>query len=177
MTNFDRPIPPLTADERTGLETWLEFHRATLASKCEGLTEKQLREASVPPSAMTLLGLVQHMAEIERNWFRRILTGEDVPPVHGTDPDMKDTDGGFRLSEDLSREEAFARWHAEIERAREICAVRSLEDTGQLPDIPGNLVSGPVNLRWIYNHMIEEYARHNGHADLIRERIDGRTGP
>lgn len=78
MTTIERPMPPLNADERTNVESWLDFYRTTLAMKCDGLTEEQLRSASVPPSPLTLLGLVQHMAEVERNWFRRVLTGEDV---------------------------------------------------------------------------------------------------
>ncbi|MFI1951500.1 DinB family protein [Streptomyces xinghaiensis] len=174
MTTFDRPIPPLTADERTGLEAWLEFQRETLAVKCRDLTDEQLREAAVPPSNMTLLGLVRHLAEVERNWFRRILLGEDVPPVFGGAADLSETDGGFDLGDGLGRDEVFARWRAEIDSSRKICAAHGLEDTGLLPPNPG--VEGPVNLRWIYVHMIEEYARHNGHADLIRERVDGVTG-
>ncbi|WP_419538584.1 DUF664 domain-containing protein [Mycolicibacterium fortuitum] len=81
MTSTEGPMPPMNADERTTLESWLEFYRATLALKCEGLNEEQLRSAPVPPSELTLLGLVQHAAEVERNWFRRVLTGEDAAPI------------------------------------------------------------------------------------------------
>ncbi|UNO43697.1 DinB family protein [Streptomyces sp. MST-110588] len=165
-------MPPLNAEERTSLESWLDFYRATLAMKCEGLTEEQVRDASVPPSPLTLQGLVQHMAKVERNWFRRVLTGEDVPPVHpaqdGADgPDGHD--GGFDLMDGVSFATARAAWQDEIARARANCAGRSLEDTAPF-------MGGEVSLRWIYTHMIAEYARHNGHADLIRERIDGSTG-
>ena len=132
MTTIDRPLPPLNADERTTLESWLDFHRATLAMKCEGLDDEQAAEASVPPSGFTLTGLVQHLAEVERNWFQRVLAGEGAPPIY--DP-----------------------------------AARALTDTGRF-------MGQDVSLRWIYVHLIEEYARHNGHADLIRERIDGTTG-
>ncbi|MGY4901120.1 DinB family protein [Streptomyces sp. 900116325] len=169
MTTTERPMPPLNADERTNLESWLDFYRTTLAMKCDGLTEEQLRTASVPPSPMTLLGLVQHMAEVERNWFRRVLTGEDVPAIHGPQVDPAGHDGGFGLSDSISFETAQATWQAEIARARAHCATRGLEDTSPF-------MGGEVSLRWIYTHMTAEYARHNGHADFIRERIDGATG-
>ena len=80
MTTIDRPLPPPNADERTTLESWLDFHRATLAMKCEGLDDEQAAETSVPPSGFTLTGLVQHLAEVERNWFRRVLAGQDARP-------------------------------------------------------------------------------------------------
>jgi uncharacterized damage-inducible protein DinB len=170
MTTPERTNPPTAADERTMLEGWLEFHRATLAVKCAGLDGKQLREASVPPSALSLLGLVRHMAEVERSWFRRVLSGEDAGPIYYSE---EDPDGDFHLSENDTWEEAHATWQAEITRAREAAAGRSLDDLAARP----HRRSGETfNLRWIYLHMIEEYARHNGHADLIRERIDGATG-
>jgi Protein of unknown function (DUF664) len=81
VSTIERPIPPLNVDERTTLESWLDFHRATLARKCEGLDDAQGAVASVPPSGVTLIGLVQHMAEVERNWFRRVLAGEQAPPI------------------------------------------------------------------------------------------------
>jgi uncharacterized damage-inducible protein DinB len=169
MTSADRAMPTLDADERTTLEGWLDFYRSTLAGKCEGLTDEQLRTASVPPSPLTLLGLVQHMAEVERNWFRRVLTGEQVPPIHDPQPDPDGPDGGFDLSADASFAAARAAWEEEISRARVNCAVRNLEATSPF-------MGAAVTLRWIYSHMIAEYARHSGHADLIRERIDGATG-
>lgn len=159
----------MDADERTCLESWLDFYRATLAQKCEGLEEDQLRQASVAPSTITLLGLVQHMAEVERNWFRRVLAQEDIPPIFTPDADPGTTDGGFDLAEEAAYERALPIWHAEMDRARENCAVHALEATSPF-------MGGQVSLRWIYTHMIAEYARHCGHADLIRERIDGRTG-
>lgn len=172
MTNTERPMPPLNADERTNLAAWLDFYRATVAVKCEGLTDEQVRDASVAPSTLTLRGLVQHLTEVERNWFRRVLTGEDVPSVHG-EPAGHDGhdghDGGFALSGDDSFAGACARWQEEIAVSRANCAARSLEGTAPF-------MGGEVNLRWIYTHMIGEYARHSGHADLLRERIDGRTG-
>ncbi|MFC7327682.1 DinB family protein [Marinactinospora rubrisoli] len=165
----DRPLPPTIADERTMLEGWLEFQRGTLAMKCAGLDDAQLREAAVPPSRITLLGLVRHMAEVERNWFRRILLGVEIAPIHGRD--LSGIDGGFDLAGADGIDEALAVWRAEIAVGAENAAKLSLDDTVPLPELGAD-----ISLRWIYLHLIEEYARHNGHADLIRERIDGRTG-
>jgi uncharacterized damage-inducible protein DinB len=162
-------MPPLNADERTVLEAWLEFHRATLAMKCEGLDDERAAVASVPPSGFTMTGLVQHMAEVERNWFRRVLAGEQAPPIYDPQADPRGPDGGFALAAGASLADALATWRAEMARARELCAGRGLADTGRF-------LGQDVNLRWVYVHMIEEYARHNGHADLVRERIDGITG-
>lgn len=171
MDSTERPMPPLDADERTSLASWLDFYRATLALKCEGLSEEQLREASAPPSPLTLLGIVQHLAEVERSWFRRVLAQEDAPPLFGSEAGAGagSHDAGFDLMEGAGHEQAFSLWRTETERARENCAARSLDDT-----VP--FQGGHVTLRWICTHMIAEYARHCGHADLLRERIDGRTG-
>jgi uncharacterized damage-inducible protein DinB len=169
MPVTDRLMPPLIADERTTLASWLDFYRATLATKCEGLDEQQLRTASVPPSPLTLLGLVQHMAEVERNWFRRVLLGEDVPAIYPSQRNAEGHDGGFDLRDDITFDTAHANWQREITQARANCADRDLGKTSAF-------MAGEVTLRWIYSHMIAEYARHNGHADLIRERIDGCTG-
>lgn len=168
MSDFERTMPPMDADERGSLESWLDFYRTTLAQKCHGLAAEQLREASVAPSAITLLGLVQHMAEVERNWFRRVLAQQDVPLLFPADQ-PREHSGGFDLAEDASFPAAFSAWRAETDQARQNCADRALDDT-----VP--LMGGQVTLRWIYTHMIGEYARHCGHADLIRERIDGSTG-
>ncbi len=169
IMTIDRPMPPLNADERKTLESWLDFYRATLAIKCEGLTEEQLRTASVPPSPLTLLGLLQHMAEVERNWFRRVLVGDNAPPIYDPHADPNGSDGGFDLAEGTRFDTARQIWEAEIDQARANCADRRLDQTS-------SFLGGHVTLRWIYTHMIGEYARHNGHADLIRERIDGTTG-
>lgn len=162
-------MPPLAADERTTSEGWLDFYRATLALKCAELSETQLRTASAAPSALTLLGLVQHLSEVERNWFRRVWAGEQVPPIHEPDADPSAPDGGFALSERVTREDALAIWEGEIAWARANCAGRALEET-----VPFG--AAEVSLRWIFAHMTAEYARHCGHADLLRERIDGSTG-
>ncbi len=159
----------MSSDEHATLAGWLDFYRATLALKCDGLDDAQLRLASVPPSGMTLLGLVQHLAEVERHWFRRVLTGEDAPPIFspGSHPDGHAN--GFDVTEQSTLDVAIGAWETEIEQARTNCAEHCLDDTSPF-------MGGEVSLRWIYSHMIAEYARHCGHADLIRERIDGATG-
>ncbi len=173
MSTAERPMPPLDADERTTLESWLDFYRATLAQKCADLPEEGLREASAAPSPMTLLGLLQHLAEVERNWFRRVLAQEDAPPFFvppaGDGDGSQGRDGGWELAEDATHAQALARWEGEVAAARKNCAARALDDTSPF-------MGARVTLRWIYTHMIGEYARHCGHADLIRERVDGRTG-
>ncbi|MFB8757761.1 DinB family protein [Streptomyces nigra] len=166
----ERHEPPTTADERTMLEGWLDYHRQTLAWKCEGLTEEQLRTASAEPSELTLMGLVRHMTEVERSWFRRVLAAEDAGPVYYSDTDP---DGEFHLSPADSWKDAYAGWQAEIDRARQHAARFGLDD---ISEGAHTRTGERYNLRWIYTHMIEEYARHNGHADLLRERIDGATG-
>jgi uncharacterized damage-inducible protein DinB len=164
----ERIDPPLLGSERATLNTYLDWHRNTLAVKCEGLTDDQLRQKSMPPSNLSLLGLVRHMAEVERTWFRRVMAAETIPLVYS------DT-GDFQVAYDAvgaDVDEAFANWRTEIERAREIEArIPDLEATGYQAKWQED-----VSLRWVLVHMIEEYARHNGHADFLREGIDGTTG-
>ncbi|MEH0582395.1 MULTISPECIES: DinB family protein [unclassified Streptomyces] len=162
-----RPVPLLTGDELPMLESWLAFHRATLELKCAGLDDAQVRQQAAAPSELTLLGLVQHLAEVERNWFQRAFAGLDVPPVF-------EEESGYALDASRGLDEALAVWRREIARGRELIAGRSLEDTGRIPD--GPMAGLEISLRWAIIHMIEEYARHNGHADILRERIDGVTG-
>ncbi|MFJ9906473.1 DinB family protein [Streptomyces sp. NPDC101152] len=164
-----RPVPHLTGDERAVLESWLDFHRATLELKCRGLDDAQVRRAAAEPSELTLLGLVQHLAEVERNWFQRVVGGLDVPPVYG-----ERNESGYGLEPGRGLDEALDRWRREIARGRELCAGRSLEYRGRIVD--GPVAGAEVTLRWVLIHLIEEYARHNGHADILRERIDGVTG-
>jgi uncharacterized damage-inducible protein DinB len=166
---IDRTMPPMAADERATLASWLDFYRATLESKCAGLTEDQLRRVSTPPSPLTLLGLVRHMAEVERNWFRRVLAGEQAPPIFDPDADPDGEDGGFEYTERDTFVDATTVWAREMAAARANCAGRALDSASPF-------MGAEVTLRWIYTHMIGEYARHCGHADLIRERIDGATG-
>jgi uncharacterized damage-inducible protein DinB len=164
----ERPEPPLTGGERETLRGYLDFHRATLARKCLGLSEEQLHLRSTPPSTLSLLGLVRHMAEVERSWFRRVIDGEDLPLVWSPD-------GDFQVAYDTSgatRAEAFAAWEREMEQARRIeRAAPSLDVTG-VDQRTGDVYS----LRLVMLHLIQEYARHNGHADLLREGIDGVVG-
>ena len=163
----DRVDPPLEGDERSTLTAFLDFNRATLARKCEGLSDDQLRERAVAPSSLSLLGLVRHMAEVERNWFRPVLGGEPMALIFA--PDM-DWEAAFRDVATADAAEAFRIWRAECDHARAlVAAAPSL-------DVTGFRRSGYVSLRWVLTHMIEEYARHNGHADLLRERLDGSTG-
>ncbi|MER7496809.1 DinB family protein [Streptomyces pharetrae] len=162
-----RPVPLMTGDERPVLESWLDFHRATLELKCRGLTDAQVRLTSAEPSELTLLGLVQHLAEVERNWFQRVFAGLDVPPVF-------EEETGYALDPARGLDEALAVWRREIARGRELAHGRSLEDAGRL--VGGPLDGVEVSLRAVFIHLIEEYARHNGHADILRERIDGVTG-
>ena len=148
------------------LEAWLEFHRMTLLLKCEGLDDEQRRRQPIPTSLLSLHGLVRHMADVERNWFRRTLLSEaDVPYRYR---DRADDDGDLRL-DDADWETDLAAWNEECEMSRTAAAARELDEVG---DRHGQ----PCSLRWIYVHMIEEYARHNGHADLIRELVDGDVG-
>ncbi|MCF3123342.1 DinB family protein [Streptomyces arenae] len=167
-----RRIPPLTADEPAMLASWLDMHRATLAVKCAGLDDEQTLRTPVEPSALSLFGLVQHLAEVERNWIQRVFARRDAPWIFAGEP------GGFTVDRSRTFAEVVAVWEREVAVNREICAGRSLDETGRLGPEEAAVVGGEdvVSLRWILIHLIEEYARHNGHADLLRERIDGVTG-
>lgn len=168
-TATDRHDPPFVADERKMLDSWLDFHRATLLSKCEGLDDDQLKARSVPPSSLSLLGLVRHMTEVEKHWFRNVLCDEGLPPLYWSD-DNEDGDFDDVDSADVSAN--FAVFRRELNTCHRILAQhRDLDAVGKK-----QLRGQDVSLRWIYVHMIEEYARHNGHADFLRERIDGVTG-
>ena len=138
-----------------------------MTAPLEGLDEHQLRSASAPPSELTLLGLVQHLTEVERAWFRRTLTGEDIAAVYPSTGGEHDE--GFALRDDVSAQQAITAWREEVAVAKRNCADRTPESTASFHGTQ-------VSLRWIYTHMIAEYARHDGHADLLRERLDGATG-
>ncbi len=149
------------------LDAWLDYHRATLLWKCAGLTETQLKERSCPPSSLSLLGLLRHMTDVENGWFAGNLTGEgNRPRYYGPDQ----PDGEFDNLDSAPTDEVFAAFVAECDRSREVTAGVDLDHT--FVSRRGNTIS----VRWVYTHMIEEYARHNGHADLLRERIDGAVG-
>jgi Protein of unknown function (DUF664) len=167
---IERTEPLPSEDDRTMLRHWLDYHRATLERKCDGLDAGQLRTRSVPPSSMSLLGIVRHMAEVERRWFLTGLAGEAMAPRYFDD--VTNPDGDFDDVDDADPDEAFTYWREECARARAIeASFTSLDDHRRDPrrDID-------LSVRWVMLHMLEEYARHNGHADLLRERIDGATG-
>ncbi len=163
----DRIRPPGAGDERGQLEGFLDFQRQTLLWKCAGLTPDQLRERPLPPSMLSLHGLVRHLADVERSWFRERFLGEDVPDLYGV---AERPGADFLETAEADPEADLAALRGEIQAVREAVRDRALDNT---MTGPGGQV---YSLRWVYLHMIEEYARHLGHADLIRERIDGVTG-
>jgi len=170
MTTTPRLDPPYANDEPAMLTAFLDYHRATLAVKIEGLTDEQLRRRSVAPSNLSLLGLVRHLAEVEQYWFLSVLDGQELGE-EGLYWTKEDEDGDFNGIDTADPAADIATWHAQVELARRTADGLSLETVGK------KLRRGEqVTLRWILVHMIEEYARHNGHADLLRELIDGTTG-
>ncbi len=156
-------------DERATLIEFLRCQRLTLQLKCEDLDAGQLARRAVEPSTMSLLGLLRHMAEVERGWFRRRFAGQDVPKRYQSDAEP---DGDFdgAVADQAVVEEAWTAWREEIAFAEQFAHDMDLDFVGH--DSDGN----PISLRELMIHMVEEYARHNGHADLLRERIDGRVG-
>jgi uncharacterized damage-inducible protein DinB len=162
-----RTEPSFVLPEREMLEGWLEFHRTTLFLKCEGLDDAGRKSRPIPTSKLSLHGLVRHMAEVERNWFRRVLLDDETAQPIWYDPAIEDSE---LVPLDEADWEADVRaWEAECQASREAASGRELDDTGTRR-------GQQCSLRWIYVHMIEEYARHNGHADLLREMVDGRVG-
>ena len=165
----ERTQPPTISDERTSLQSWLDYHRMTLLSKCEGLTGEQLVLRPSAPSSLSLLGLVRHMAEVERWWFRRAFASNaELGDIYCTE---EFPDGDFDLTDAAQAEADFATFDREVILADEAAADALLDDTFTHPTR-----QTLFDLRWVYTHMIEEYARHNGHADIMREQLDGRTG-
>jgi uncharacterized damage-inducible protein DinB len=168
VTTDTRVGPPNFGTEREMLRAFLDYHRATLAKKCEGLTDEELRKQSMPPSTLSLLGLVRHMAEVERAWFRRVFEDNDAPMVWSDKID-------FQAAYDAStstRDEAFAAWETEVENSRRIeREAESLDLAGHQPRWDEE-----VSLRMVMVHVLLEYGRHNGHADFLREGIDGIVG-
>ena len=163
---MDRTWPPYEGDERTQLEAWLEWHRGTVPAKCAGLAEEHVWTALLPSSPLVSVGgLVTHLTWVEKNWFERVMAGRDFPlPYSDEDPD-----GDFRRIGDDDLAAALARYEAQCAVSREIAADLPLDAVGKRrgEDVP---------LRWVYFHMIEETARHNGHLDAIRELLDGVVG-
>jgi uncharacterized damage-inducible protein DinB len=168
VTVDNRVGPPHFGSEREMLRAFLDYQRATLAMKCQGLTDEQLRERSMPPSTLSLLGLVRHLAEVERTWFRRVFEDKDAPLIWSDKVD-------FQAAYDArasTRAEAFAAWEAEVENSRRI------ERTAESLDLAGYQPrwEEEVSLRMVLVHVLLEYGRHNGHADFLREGIDGVVG-
>lgn len=168
-TNLPTDEAP-AVDERTTLLAFLAYQRAVLARKAEGLSEEQARVAACPPSDLTMLGLVRHMADVERIWSQKSLMGSAIGPIYyGPAHPAGDEDGDFHPPPTATLTDALATYWAEIDVADGIFAGASLDDIERRD-------RATYSLRWILVHLIEEYARHCGHADLIRQAIDGATG-
>ena len=156
--------------ERATLLEYLQRYRLTMEMKCADLDAAQLANRSVPPSTMSLLGLIRHMAEVERHWFRRVMAQSDAPPLYWSD-DVPDADWLGAVADPALVDDAWRAWRSEVAFAEKFVAdspalgVKGFEPDGSSPALRSVLV-----------HMIEEYARHCGHADLLRERVDGRIG-
>jgi hypothetical protein len=165
--------PPLAPDElvaagseREVLEAFLDFHRSVVVRKLRGVSEADARRRLVP-SQTTLIGIVRHLAGVESDWFHRRMGGADVPRRTGTG---NAPDESWTVGDDETIEDVIAAYHESCARSREVSARFALDDAVAHPRL------GRVSLRWIYVHMIEETARHAGHADILREQVDGATG-
>jgi uncharacterized damage-inducible protein DinB len=156
--------------ERATLLDYLRAYRVALELKCADLDAAQLARRSVPPSTMSLLGLVRHMADVERNWFRRVMAGSDAPPLYWSD-DVADADWLGAVADQAVVDDAWRAWREEVAFAQKFVA-----DSPDLGIRAAMKDGSTIALREVLLHMIEEYARHCGHADLLRERIDGRVG-
>jgi uncharacterized damage-inducible protein DinB len=177
VDEYGRPEPPREGDEVATLLGFLDYQRATLEWKCRELSDEQLRVA-LPPASMTLGGLLKHLACVEDSWFTEVVAGEPaVEPWASVDFEA-DPEWTWHSAAHDSGDYLRALWAAGVDRSRAVVqaqlgkgveeALRETHSDWQLPH--------PVSLRWVLVHMIEEYARHLGHADLIRESIDGQTG-
>jgi hypothetical protein len=162
-----RPEPDWATDERSTLMQFLDYQRTTLERQAFGLADEQAATASVEPSILTMTGLFRHMTDVERNWFRRCFDGQTIDPLYYSD---ERPDGDLEVDATMSLADTIAAWRAEIAVCDQIAG--AVTDMGQLAAGRSRLGYQP-NMRWVLVHMIEEYARHCGHADLIRERIDG----
>jgi len=168
VTEQFRADPPTVADERAMLQGFLDFQRGTLLWKLSGLTDEQLVQRAVEPASLSLIGLVRHMSEVEKYWFHRALACHDSPPKYWS---AEFPDGDFDHVDPAIVAEDLEDFRQIVKTSDALAANYALDDTflrpGQEP---------PHSLRYLYNHMIQEYARHNGHADLLRQRLDGATG-
>lgn len=164
----ERVDEPFTGEERAMLAGFLDWNRATLLVKCAGLTGEQLAERALPPANLSLLGLVRHLTDVERTWFRRRFGGRaDLPPVYHRDDALN---AAFDDIDPATAERDLDRLVIEQQAARDAVAGLPLDHIFVSPRW------GEMSLRWAYTHMNGEYSRHCGHADLLRQRIDGATG-
>jgi uncharacterized damage-inducible protein DinB len=164
-----RRVPLRTGPEKETLEEFLDYHRDTLLWKISGLSDHDLRQRMVP-SGTSLLGIVKHLGFVEQNWFFGFAGMEYETPVPWTD---EDPDADFRIEPHETTKAILDFYGAKCAMSRQIVAAASLDDISKRKEVPPE---GPPTLRWILIHMIEETARHNGHADILREQIDGATG-
>jgi uncharacterized damage-inducible protein DinB len=165
MDNFSRQNPPLVAPEPKMLEAYLDYHRATLLKKVDGLSDEDLRRP-MTKSGLTMLGLVKHLAYVERWWFQVCYAGSDANLVFT----KEDPDADWRVEPGETTAEILAFYKENVETARQLVAGADLDSRARRPGFE------KYSLRWIMVHMVEEVARHNGHADIMREMIDGVTG-
>lgn len=171
MSELNQPRPAFITPDKEMLNAFLDYHRAVLLHKLEGLSEENLRRRSLPSTTMTLLSIVKHLAYTERDWFQIIFAGqgqETEPPWSEEDPDAD-----WRIEPDETTEQILAFYQSQVEKSRQITAANNLDD---LTSTSFSYSPKQRSLRWVLLHMIEETARHNGHADLLRESIDGVTG-
>jgi hypothetical protein len=164
----ERANVPVSGDERTQLDAWLDFQRATLLKKCDGLSAAQMKERPVATSRLSLLGIIRHMTFVEQVWFETTFAGRDTSDYYKTDGDR---DADFNDLDSAALEVVIDLFLKSVKVSRELSAGHSLDELAKNPRR-----GREVHLRWIYVHLIVEYARHNGHADLIRELVDGTTG-
>jgi hypothetical protein len=178
LTGVAAPIDPQPAgDERATLTGFLDYYRQVLLRKLDGVSDADARRATVEPSDLNLLGLLRHLADVERTWFRRVFSGDVAPPLfYGPSHPDGDADGDHHPGPADTLASALEQWRHEVEHARAVVVGADLDTLAAVAGRREGQPFGPVNLRWILVHMIEEYARHCGHADLLRERIDGMTG-
>jgi uncharacterized damage-inducible protein DinB len=172
MTADKRRDPPLVADDRATLVGFLDYQRATLEWKCTGLDAEQLARRAVPTTTLSLLGIVRHMAEVEWSWFDRFTMDGYRRDPHFFTPDEPDQDFDGAVADADVVAEAFEKWRSAVAESRAVVERTDLDAT--FPHRRWN--DTEISLRWVLVHMIEEYARHNGHADLLREAIDGEVG-
>ncbi|MTD15651.1 DUF664 domain-containing protein [Nakamurella sp. YIM 132087] len=168
-----RTEPAIAADERTTLSEFLDYYRTTLLIKVHGLSDDLARRPTVPPSDLNLMGLVRHMADVERYWFRNRFVGDpDSDPLFYGDPNLgQDPDGDHHPGPDDTLADALAAWETEVTFARTTASDADLDALSAKP-----IRDGHFSMRWLLVHMLEEYCRHAGHADLLRECADGVTG-